>query len=576
MGGYRLSLLDVPRLEGDGNQVLSARRKTMALLAYLAVTGLTQSRDVLATFLWPEYDQSNALANLRRELSRIRESIGSQALTADRQKVTLNRGENLWLDVIAFKSKLKQASNHPHPLNQVCERCRETLRDAIALYRADFMTGFSLADAPEFDEWQFFQREEMRRLLGEALLKLIESHVERREYSPAIPYARRWLSLDSMHEPAHRWLMKLYAWSGQQSAAIRQYQDCQRILGENIGVKPEQETIELYQAIKKHQLFPPAAEKNRNPSIDDRAVHLESERMRNEKALIARQASSSDYSVPSQSIRFCTSPDGVRLAYAVVGEGPLLVKTANWLSHLEYDWNSPVWRHWMAELTSRWKFVRYDERGCGLSDWDVKDYSLDAWVRDLETVVDSLGLERFPLLGISQGASIAVAYAVRHPERVSRLVLYGGYSRGRQFRAETAEQRDELDVTIKLIKLGWGKVHPAFRQVFSMMFIPEGTAEQLHAFNELARITTTPDIAAQIVNGFHKIDVQDLAKQVIQPTLVLHAKDELRVPFEEGRKLAALIPNARLVPLESKNHILLEHEPAWQQFLYEVTTFLKE
>jgi len=230
----------------------------------------------------------------------------------------------------------------------------------------------------------------------------------------------------------------------------------------------------------------------------------------------------------------------------------------------------------MAELTSRWKFVRYDERGCGLSDWDVKDYSLDAWVRDLETVVDSLGLERFPLLGISQGASIAVAYAVRHPERVSRLVLYGGYSRGRQFRAETAEQRDELDVTIKLIKLGWGKVHPAFRQVFSMMFIPEGTAEQLHAFNELARITTTPDIAAQIVNGFHKIDVQDLAKQVIQPTLVLHAKDELRVPFEEGRKLAALIPNARLVPLESKNHILLEHEPAWQQFLYEVTTFLKE
>jgi pimeloyl-ACP methyl ester carboxylesterase len=206
----------------------------------------------------------------------------------------------------------------------------------------------------------------------------------------------------------------------------------------------------------------------------------------------------------------------------------------------------------------------------------VKDFSLDAWVKDLETVVDTLGLERFPLLGISQGASIAVTYAVRHPERVSHLVLYGGYARGRHFRDSTAEQREELDVMLKLIRLGWGKEHPAFRQVFSMMFIPQGTPEQLHAFNELARITTTPDIAAKIVNGFHKIDIRDLAKQVIQPTLVLHAKDELRVPFEEGRLLTALIPNARLVPLESKNHILLEHEPAWQQFLYEVTSFLKE
>ena len=278
----------------------------------------------------------------------------------------------------------------------------------------------------------------------------------------------------------------------------------------------------------------------------------------------------------SQTIRFCTSPDGVRLAYAVVGQGPVLVKAANWLSHLEYDWNSPVWRHWLTGLASSRTLVRYDERGCGLSDWNVADFSLDAWVLDLETVVDALGLARFPLLGISHGAAIAIAYTVRHPEKVSRLILYGGYARGRLHRELTPSQREEREVMLQLIKVGWGKEHPAFRQVFSMLFLPEGTPEQIHAFNELERISTTPEIAARIISGFQTIDVRALAKQVTQPTLVLHAKDDLRAPFEEGRLLAALIPNARLVPLESKNHILLAGEPAWQRFLDEVNAFLAE
>jgi pimeloyl-ACP methyl ester carboxylesterase len=254
----------------------------------------------------------------------------------------------------------------------------------------------------------------------------------------------------------------------------------------------------------------------------------------------------------------------------------VLVKAANWLSHLEYDWNSPVWRHWLTGLANNRSLVRYDERGCGLSDWNVADFSLDAWVLDLETVVDALGLERFPLLGISQGASIAITYAVRHPEKVTHLILYGGYLRGRNHRNLTPQQRQELDVMLQLIKIGWGQEHPAFRQVFSMLFLPEGTPEQLRAFNELQRITTSPEIAARIVGGFQVIDVREQAKQVTQPTLVLHAENELRVPFEEGRLMAAMIPNARLVPLESKNHILLENEPAWQRFLDEVNAFLAE
>jgi pimeloyl-ACP methyl ester carboxylesterase len=206
----------------------------------------------------------------------------------------------------------------------------------------------------------------------------------------------------------------------------------------------------------------------------------------------------------------------------------------------------------------------------------VNEFTLDAWVMDLETVVEALGLERFPLLGISQGASIAVEYAVRHPEKVSCLILYGAYIRGRLHRNLTPKQREEMDVMIQLIRIGWGQEHAAFRQVFSSLFLPEGTPEQLHAFNELERVTSSPEIAARIVEGFQAIDVREQARKITQPTLVLHARNDLRIPFEEGRLTAASIPNARLITLESKNHILLEAEPAWSRFLEEVNAFLKE
>jgi pimeloyl-ACP methyl ester carboxylesterase len=193
-----------------------------------------------------------------------------------------------------------------------------------------------------------------------------------------------------------------------------------------------------------------------------------------------------------QQIRFCTTDDGVRLAYAQTGKGPPLVKVSNWLSHLERDWGSPVWRHWLAELSRDHTFIRYDERGCGLSDWDVPELSFEAWVRDLETVVNAVGVERFPLLGISQGAAIAIAYTVRHPERVSHLVLYGGYARGVLKRILTHQQREEAQTMVKLAELGWGKENPAFRQFFTTQFIPDGTAAQHQWFNELERVSTSP------------------------------------------------------------------------------------
>jgi pimeloyl-ACP methyl ester carboxylesterase/DNA-binding CsgD family transcriptional regulator len=276
-----------------------------------------------------------------------------------------------------------------------------------------------------------------------------------------------------------------------------------------------------------------------------------------------------------QEIRFCATSDSVRIAYAAIGQGPPLVKVANWLSHLEFDWQSPVWQHWLEGLAQHHTLIRYDERGCGLSDWHVDNFSFDSWVRDLEAVVDAIDLDRFPLLGMSQGGPIAISYAARHPEKVSRLILYGSYARGALKRNPSSPQIEKAAMLTRLIKLGWGQENPAFRLVFTSLFIPDGTMEQYRWFNDLQRMSTSPENAARIVDGFNQIDVRDVAAKISCPTLVLHARGDARIPFEEGRLLAALIPNARFVPLKSNNHILLKDEPAWSRFLNEIHDFLR-
>jgi len=275
-----------------------------------------------------------------------------------------------------------------------------------------------------------------------------------------------------------------------------------------------------------------------------------------------------------QKLRFCTSSDGVRLAYATVGSGPPLVKAANWLSHIEFDWGSPIWRHWIDRLSQRHTLVRYDTRGCGLSDRAPPEISFEAWVRDLEAVADATKLERFPLLGISQGGAIAVAYAVRHPERVSHLVLYGAFARGRLNRGKGQAGIDEMLLMGKLFELGWGTDNRAFRQVFANQFLPGGSPELIEAYDELQRQSATASDAVRILQASSQIDVTALAPLVSCPTLVMHARDEARIPFEEGRLFASLIPGARFVPLASRNHVLLHDEPAWGHFVEELEAFL--
>ncbi len=276
-----------------------------------------------------------------------------------------------------------------------------------------------------------------------------------------------------------------------------------------------------------------------------------------------------------QDIRFCMAPDGVSIAYAVAGEGPPLVKAANWLNHLEYDWTSPIWRHLLMEFATDHQLVRHDARGNGLSDWAAEDISFDAFVSDLETVVDACGLERFPLVGISQGCSVSIAYAVRHPEKVSKLILYGGFARGRAKRGTEADVEEGQAQTM-LMRHNWGKDNPAIRQLFTSMFIPEGTPEQIDWFNNLQRITTSAENAVRIRTAVNDIDVTALMAEVKAPTLVLHCRDDGMVPFEEGRRMAAMIPGARFVALEGRNHLMLEHEPAWARFVEEVRSFLVE
>jgi pimeloyl-ACP methyl ester carboxylesterase/DNA-binding winged helix-turn-helix (wHTH) protein len=274
-----------------------------------------------------------------------------------------------------------------------------------------------------------------------------------------------------------------------------------------------------------------------------------------------------------QEIHFCTSPDGVRIAYSEVGAGPPLVKASNWLNHLEHDWQSPLWIPFLRAMAARHRFIRYDGRGNGLSDWDVEKISFDGFVSDLESVIAATGLERFALLGLSQGAAISVAYAVRHPERVSHLVLYGGFVRGRRKRISPDEMA-QSEAMLTLMRQGWGKDNPAFRQMFTSLFVPGATAEQMQWFNDLQRITTSPENAVRLRRTVDEIDISDLLARVQAPTLVLHCRDDAVQPFDEGRRLAAGIKGARFVALEGRNHVILEGDPGWSRFIDEINEFL--
>ena len=276
-----------------------------------------------------------------------------------------------------------------------------------------------------------------------------------------------------------------------------------------------------------------------------------------------------------QQIRFCASADGTRIAYATCGSGPPLVWVQHWIHHLELDWDHPVWRPWLSLLAKHHVVVRYDWRGCGLSDRERVQFSMDKYAEDLEAVIAASGVDRFVLFGMSGGGSaIAMSYAVRHPERVTHLVLYGCNTRGPLGDNPTAEQEAEAQARLKVIELGWPNENAGYGQFLASLHIPDSTPEQFRSYNDLLRRTTSPANAISVMNAFNRMNVERVVAKVSCPTLVTHSRGDPIIPFDQGRRVAALIPGAHFIPLESRNRIILDTEPAWQQLVEALNDFL--
>lgn len=274
-----------------------------------------------------------------------------------------------------------------------------------------------------------------------------------------------------------------------------------------------------------------------------------------------------------RSAKYITTSDGLSLAWGCTGRGPAVVRASNWLTHLNYDLQSPVWRHWTEFFSSHYTYLRYDERGCGMSDSRIGDPTIEIWLDDLARVVNAAAVDApLILFGVSQGAAIAAAYAAAYPERVDRLILYGGYALGMHGRGAEPQQRI-YQAMQELIRVGWDSPNPVFRQLFTSRFIPEGTEEQIQWFNDLCNTTTTPENMYRLLQARGEVDVRDLLDQLAVPTLVIHAKDDGVIPLQQGQYLASRIPGAEFVELNSSNHILLAHEPAWQDFKQAVLDF---
>jgi DNA-binding SARP family transcriptional activator/pimeloyl-ACP methyl ester carboxylesterase len=515
-----IDLLGSFRVRVDGNavdDVAWSRRDAAGLVKLLALQPSRRlHREQVMDRLWPDLGLDEAAPRLHKAAYFARRALDRRdGVVLRGEMVLLLPGVPVTVDALAFE-----------------EAAEVALADGGAGAAAMVLDKYGTSLLPEdpYVEWAEEPRERLTLLRTQLLRQ-----------------ARRWrqlVELDPVDEEAHLELVRELAEAGDRRAALRQYEAMDRTLRRELGVAPGPEAVRL-----REQLV--------NQLRD------------------AGTMSSADRGRLEQQIKFCRTADGITLAYATSGSGPPLVKAANWLTHVDHDWHSPVWRHWLVDLSQRHRLVRYDERGCGLSDWDIPPPTFESWVQDLESVVDAAGLARFPLLGISQGAGVAVAYAARHPERVTRLVLYGGYAQGRLARAANDEERRMHQLQVDLVRLGWGRDEPSFRQVFTSQFMPEGSRELWAAFNDLQRKTSSPENAARVLELTGPLDVTALARQVVAPTLVLHARHDQRPPFAQGRLLASLIPDCRFVALESHNHILLADEPAWPVFLAEVESFLE-
>jgi len=512
---------------------LPPSKKTRALLAYLAVTARPHSRDRLCAMLWPVPDDPRAA--LRWSLTRLRPLVdepGCRRIIADRDNVGLDP-DLVAVDILSLRNVARNGTD---------TISTDALRQATEALDGDFLEGLDLPDCREFQNWCTGEREETRRLRVRLLTALVSRLADVPE--DALRHARALSLLEPANEAVQVTLVGLLRTTGRAREAEQQFQNAQRRL--------EEFNVVSTGALRQAAQLPLQADARTR--VDDAAW------------LRARPA--------LQEEQFCRTSDDVRIAYSCVGEGPAVVWASHWMSHLALNRESPVW-HWTEEFAKDHAYVRYDQRGSGLSDWDAPSLSVDAFVRDLEAVVDALCLDRFALIGSSNGGSMAIAYAARHPERVSHLVLHGAFAQGWRIWGNGAEI-ERREAIIALTRQGWAKYNPAFRQVLTSLLLPDATLEEMGWFNDLQQISVSAENAARLQQSSGDFNVLDLLPAIAAPTLVLHCRDDAAMPFEQGRLIASRIPRAGFVALESRNHILLPRDPAWPVFVSEVRRFLRE
>lgn len=519
------TIQEVMLFNDDTPVPLPASRRTRALLVYLILTKRMHRRERLCELFWTEADDPRAA--LRWSLSKMRPLVNEvehERLWADRERVHLN-DPDIQVDIRNLATRAADPKASVAVLISVNRALQKPLLD-----------GIDLPDQPLFQQWLQNERQEMTQLRGQLLARLA-THVSL-SADDQLHWARDWLALEPLNPQAATTVL----------TRLEQLQ-----LDWELG----------WQATELTQRF-------RRAGIDWSAkARIQAD---SAKAPFAYRSAEREL-LAHQRIHLCQARDGVRLAYTAMGSGWPIIKAANWLSHLEHDWHAPIWSPLFRRLARNHYFVRYDERGNGLSDWVVNDLSFDAFVTDLESVVDASGVDRFALLGISQGAAVSIAYAVKHPERVSHLVLFGGYPAGWRIGASDAVIR-EREAIMTLTETGWGQDNPAYRQIFSSTFMPSADASELAWFNEFQRLTTSPENAVRFLSAFGDIDVRHLLPQIQVPTLVLHSLGDQRIPASVGRDLADAIPGARFVGLDSDGHLLLGREPASEAFIDAIRSFI--
>lgn len=504
---------------------LPTSKRTRALLAYLAFTKRPHRRDRLCELFWEVPDDPRGA--LRWSLSKMRRLVNSpgvERLVADRERVALTA-----LDIeVDIHSLICQKAELDLPV--------EKLKTVARQLAEPFLEGIDLPNQPLFQHWLTSERHEINRMRSKVQERL--SHHTALTLPERLNWTKSWLELEPFNTHAATSLLSKLEQLGHNAELNHLSQELgNRFRTAGISWSAKTRSEDLKQDVK-----------------DDTPVEG--------RDLLARQK-----------VQFCTARDGVRIAYASVGQGQPIIKAANWLSHLEHDWDAPIWSPLFRDLALDHHFIRYDERGNGLSDWDVKDISFEAFVSDLETVVEANQLEKFALLGISQGAGVSIEYAVRHPERVSHLILFGGYAAGWRVGATEAVVK-EREAIMTLTASGWGQGNPAYRQIFSSTFMPSASPDELNWFNEFQRLTTSPDNAVRFLSVFGDIDVRAQLSKITVPTLVIHSLGDQRIPVKTGRDIAATIPNAEFVGLESDGHLLLGREGASRVFVETVRSFI--